>query len=54
MRTRKSRNIERLTGNDAALAGQSVWNYIAEKYERARSLDFLIIPALIEMKKKAS
>ncbi len=35
MRTRKSKNISRLTGHDAALAGQSVWNYIAEKYGKS-------------------
>jgi Tol biopolymer transport system component len=35
MRTRKSKNIARLSGNDAALAGQSVWNYIAEKYGKS-------------------
>lgn len=35
MRTRKSRKITRLSGHDAALAGQSVWNFIAEKYGKS-------------------
>lgn len=35
MRTRKSKNIGRLSGHDAALAGQSLWNYIAEKYGKS-------------------
>jgi hypothetical protein len=32
MQTRKNKNISRLSGMQAALAGQSVWNYIVEKY----------------------
>ncbi len=35
MRTRKSRKITRLSGKGAALAGQSVWNFIAEKYGKS-------------------
>ncbi len=35
MRTRKSKKITRLAGKDAALAGQSVWNFIAEKYGKS-------------------
>src|SRR5688500_9583665 len=35
MRTRKAKKITRLMGNEAALAGQSVWNFIAEKYGKS-------------------
>jgi Tol biopolymer transport system component len=35
MKTRKARKITRLTGPEAALAGQSVWNFIAEKYGKS-------------------
>jgi Tol biopolymer transport system component len=35
MRTRKAKKITRLTGPEAALAGQSVWNFIAEKYGKS-------------------
>jgi Tol biopolymer transport system component len=35
MRSRKAKKITRLTGKEAALAGQSVWNFIAEKYGKS-------------------
>lgn len=35
MKTRKPKKITRLSGREAALAGQSVWNFIAEKYGRS-------------------
>jgi Tol biopolymer transport system component len=35
MATKKSKKITRLTGREAALAGQSVWNFIAEKYGKS-------------------
>ncbi len=35
MRSRRARKITRLTGREAALAGQSVWNFIAEKYGKS-------------------
>ena len=35
MRTRKPKKITRLIGPEAALAGQSVWNFIAEKYGKS-------------------
>lgn len=35
LQTRKSRKLGRLSGTDAALAGQSMWNYIAEKYGKS-------------------
>lgn len=35
MKTRKPRKITRLTGPEAALTGQSVWNFIAEKYGKS-------------------
>lgn len=35
MKTRKPKKITRLMGKEAALAGQSVWNFIAEKYGKS-------------------
>ncbi|HTJ53153.1 MAG TPA: hypothetical protein VL443_27045, partial [Cyclobacteriaceae bacterium] len=35
MGSKKSKKITRLTGREAALAGQSVWNFIAEKYGKS-------------------
>jgi Tol biopolymer transport system component len=35
MKTRKPKKITRLGGKEAALAGQSVWNFIAEKYGKS-------------------
>jgi hypothetical protein len=35
MRTRRAKKITRLSGPEAALAGQSVWNFIAEKYGKS-------------------
>ncbi|MBT1702008.1 translocation protein TolB [Chryseosolibacter indicus] len=35
MRTRKAKKITRLSDKEAALAGQSVWNFIAEKYGKS-------------------
>jgi Tol biopolymer transport system component len=35
VKTRKPKKITRLMGKEAALAGQSVWNFIAEKYGKS-------------------
>lgn len=35
MNSKRSKKISRLTGREAALAGQSVWNFIAEKYGKS-------------------
>ena len=35
IKTRKPKKITRLGGKEAALAGQSVWNFIAEKYGKS-------------------
>jgi len=35
IQTRKPKKITRLMGKEAALAGQSVWNFIAEKYGKS-------------------
>lgn len=35
IKTRKPKKITRLTGKEAALGGQSVWNFIAEKYGKS-------------------
>ncbi len=53
MRTRKSKNISRLTGHDAALAGQSVWNYIAEKYGKSSVSNILNYTRVIRNEEKS-
>lgn len=35
MQSKRAKKITRLTGKEAALAGQSVWNFIAEKYGKS-------------------
>jgi Tol biopolymer transport system component len=35
MATKRSKRITKLSGREAALAGQSVWNFIAEKYGKS-------------------
>jgi hypothetical protein len=35
MRKKKAKKITKLSGKEAALAGQSVWNFIAEKYGKS-------------------
>jgi Tol biopolymer transport system component len=35
MRSRKPKKISRIMGSEGALAGQSVWNFIAEKYGKS-------------------
>ncbi len=35
MQSKRAKKITRLTGMEAALAGQSVWNFIAEKYGKS-------------------
>jgi len=35
IKTRRGKKLTRLTGREAALAGQSVWNFIAEKYGKS-------------------
>ena len=35
IKTRKPKKVTRLSGKEAALAGQSVWNFIAEKYGKS-------------------
>lgn len=35
MNSKRSKKISRLTGREAALAGQSVWNFISEKYGKS-------------------
>ena len=35
IRTKKPKKVSRLGGKEAALAGQSVWNFIAEKYGKS-------------------
>jgi Tol biopolymer transport system component len=41
MRTRKAKRATRLEGKDAAVVGQSVWNFIAEKYGKSSVANIL-------------
>jgi Tol biopolymer transport system component len=41
MRTRKAKRATRLMGKDAAMVGQSIWNFIAEKYGKSSVANIL-------------
>jgi hypothetical protein len=41
IRTRKARRATKLEGKDAALVGQSIWNFIAEKYGKSSVANIL-------------
>lgn len=41
IRSKRSRKLGKLEGREAALAGQSVWNFIAEKYGRSSIANIL-------------
>lgn len=41
MRTRKAKRATRLMGDDAAMVGQSIWNFIAEKYGKSSVANIL-------------
>lgn len=41
MRTRRARRATRVSGKDAALVGQSIWNFIAEKYGKSSVANIL-------------
>jgi Tol biopolymer transport system component len=41
MRTRKAKRATKLSGKDAALVGQSIWNFITEKYGKSSMANIL-------------
>jgi WD40 repeat protein len=41
MRTRKAKRATKLMGKDAAMVGQSIWNFIAEKYGKSSVANIL-------------
>jgi hypothetical protein len=41
MRTRKAKRATKLSGTDAAIVGQSIWNFIAEKYGKSSVANIL-------------
>jgi Tol biopolymer transport system component len=41
MRTRKAKRATKLIGKDAAMVGQSIWNFIAEKYGKSSVANIL-------------
>lgn len=41
MRTRKAKRATKLMGRDAAMVGQSIWNFIAEKYGKSSVANIL-------------
>ncbi len=53
MDTRKPKKLNRLQGHDALLAGQSVWNYIAEKYGRGAMANILNYTRIIRNEEKS-
>jgi len=51
--TKKPDRLSRLTGKEAALAGQSVWNYIAEQYGRSNISNILNYTRIIRNEEKS-
>ncbi|MEL7001402.1 MAG: translocation protein TolB [Bacteroidota bacterium] len=50
---KKAKKLNRLSGNDAALAGQSVWNYIAQKYGNSNISNILNYTRIIRNEEKS-
>jgi len=53
IKTRKPERLNRLTGKQAALAGQSVWNYIAQQYGRSNISNILNYTRIIRNQEKS-
>ncbi|UII33539.1 translocation protein TolB [Fulvivirga ulvae] len=51
--TRHPRKFGKLTGNEAALAGQSLWNFIAEKYGKSNISNILNYTRIIRNEEKS-
>ncbi len=50
---KKAKKLNRLTGHEAALAGQSVWNYIAQKYGSSNISNILNYTRIIRNEEKS-
>ncbi|MBL3657090.1 translocation protein TolB [Fulvivirga sediminis] len=53
MKTKKPQKLNRLTGKEAALAGQSVWNYIAQKYGKSNISNILNYTRIIRNEERS-
>ncbi len=53
MELKKPKKLNRLQGHDALLAGQSVWNFIAEKYGRGAIANILNYTRIIRNEEKS-
>lgn len=51
--TKRAKKFNRLTGKDAGLAGQSLWNYIAHKYGRSNISNILNYTRIIRNEEKS-
>lgn len=51
--SKRPEKLSRLTGEEAALAGQSVWNYIAEQYGRSNISNILNYTRIIRNEEKS-
>jgi Tol biopolymer transport system component len=51
--TKKPKKLDRLRGKDALLAGQSVWNFISEKYGRGAMANILNYTRIIRNEEKS-
>ena len=51
--TKRAKKFNRLTGKDAALAGQSLWNYIAHKYGKSNISNILNYTRIIRNEEKS-
>jgi Tol biopolymer transport system component len=53
LKTRKPKKLNRLTGKDAVLAGQSVWNFVAERYGKSAIANILNYTRIIRNEEKS-
>ena len=51
--TKNPQKLSRLTGREAALAGQSVWNFIAQKYGKSNISNILNYTRIIRNEEKS-
>lgn len=53
IKTKRAKKFTRLTGNEAAFVGQSIWNYIAEKYGKSSVANILNYTRLTRNEEKS-
>ncbi|MEJ2003525.1 MAG: translocation protein TolB [Cyclobacteriaceae bacterium] len=53
LKTRKPKKLNRLSGKEARLAGQSVWNFIAERYGKSAIANILNYTRIIRNEEKS-